>query len=192
VATEDGVSEVFPSLSLPRAPGDTAGRHEVHASILHGGRITELPRTGDNHFQYRVELPRTLSKGDSHEYTVEYTLPVNQPMSPHYAVIAFRRCTECEIIVRFDTARLPEAVWCLDGVPPRVVDSSEPAGPPLWLDDIGEITLRFTNLTYGHGYGMAWAPSGTAHPSPEDDDVTGTKPPVAATAASSAASSRSL
>jgi hypothetical protein len=161
VATQDDVAEIVVALSLPRTAGG-GPRHEVAAQVLHGGRIKRPDHLAENHFRFVVQLPRPLRTGEKHDYTVQFTVPDGQPIGPHYTVVPLRPCRRSELIVRFDPRQLPLAAWLLDGVPPRVIDSRQPAGPLLTPDGVGEINLAFEDVVPGLGYGVAWVPAESA------------------------------
>src|SRR4030095_7455924 len=122
VALEDDLGEIVTSLSIPK-PYDHSPQQDVLVSILHGGRIVSRERLSDAHLRFVIELPRPLQTGDTHSYSVSFTLPDGQPMVPHYVFMPLAPCDKFELIARFDQLRLPRQVWLLDGAPLRVVDS---------------------------------------------------------------------
>jgi hypothetical protein len=158
VAIQDAVSEIVVAFSLPRPSREEAPEPDLDASVLHGGRIKYPEHVTDSHYRYVVELPRPLRRGETHHYAVQYKLPYGRPISPHYTIVPLRPCKSAELIVRFPADRPPRTVWLLDGVPPRVIDSTRPVGSALTPDRVGEVHLSFRNPRQGLGYGMAWLP----------------------------------
>jgi hypothetical protein len=157
VATQDQVRQIECHFSLPRAGTDRSASHDVRAEALDGVRIVGCERSGDEHFRFTLELPEPLMIGDTHDYSLLFRLPEGQPMRPHYVFQPLRHCERFELTVRFDPARLPEHVWLLDGVPPRVIDDGQPGCEALVVGPAGEVSLTFPRLRQGFGYGVRWS-----------------------------------
>ncbi len=158
VAERDGLSRIAVRFSLPRHAGDDSARHDLIAEVLFGAVIEQAQRLSEAHYRFLLNLPRPLARGETHRYQMLYRVPVGQPVSPHYVFQPLVACESFGLRVRFDPGRLPWAVWLLDGVPPRLVDSDEPgAGPLLEPDGAGEVPLSFGDLRQGLAYGIGWA-----------------------------------
>jgi hypothetical protein len=135
VAERDGVDRIR---TLPTGTGPP----DVYfgATLLHrDGSATGV----------ELGLPEPLRAGQRHEYGLLAPAAADQ-----YVVVPDRRCDRFRLRVRFAPHRLPSAVW-------RVTDAvREPAdrspGPPLPVDNAGEVTLTFADLRPGHGYGARW------------------------------------
>jgi hypothetical protein len=76
----------------------------------------------------------------------------------HYVMQPLTPCDEFKLIVRFDADHSPDAVWTLDGVAPRVVDSDRPSGSIVSPDRLGELHMFFRDLRQGFAYGVKWRP----------------------------------
>lgn len=159
VAARPGLAEVVVAVSLPE-PLDGRDGRPVEADVLYGGQIVRTDHPTSSHFRFVLRLPRSLRVGEAHDYAVIFRVPAGRYMRPHYAFQPLLPCEAFEVTVKFDPARVPTAVWRLDGVPPRVLDDECPTQDVLRPDSVGEVRLRFADLTQGLGYGIAWTPVG--------------------------------
>lgn len=156
----DGVGEIVTSFSLPRPVRTIATSHELGAKVIYGGRIRKVTRPTEEQFRYVVEFPGTYRRGDLHEYGIQFSIPPDQQMVPHYALVPLLTVRSLDLTIRFDRTRPPPAVWRLDGVPPQMVDAVDKDGDLIPLDKFGEVRLAFRRLHRGLGYGANWRPSG--------------------------------
>jgi hypothetical protein len=152
----DGVSEIVTRFSLPRQTPGSRAAHELVTTVEYGGRIREVGRPADEHWRYVIELPRTLKRGETHEYAIKFRIPTHQVMAPHYALVPLLTVKALDLTIRFSPDRLPTAIWRFDGVPPRLIDSPRPVGRLLAPDRFGEVRLSFRRLRQGLGYGAKW------------------------------------
>lgn len=157
VVTAPALERITVAVSLPRLPGNTPGTpRDLKAEVLFGGILTGAERPSESHFRFQIQAPRPLRAGERHSFGIGYTMPVGQPMVPHYALTPLSRCDEFRLRVRFAADRPPSAVWLLDGLPPRILDDDPTDLPPVRLDAAGEAEAHFTNLARGLGYGFRW------------------------------------
>ena len=157
LATRDGISELATSISVPRHPAEDAGRpHGLEAELLEGGRLELREQPYESYFRNVIALPRTLRRGDRHEYRMRLRVPPGQRMASHYVHVPFRRSDYFELRVCFDRDQLPRAVWALCGAPTAVIYERNPAQENLQPDRFGEVHVRFRNLKLGFGYGLCW------------------------------------
>ncbi len=145
-------------ITVPRT-ARSGSHHEVDTRVLGGGRIVHTDRPFPEHFSYHLELPCTLHHGDRHEYGLAHTLPVGQPMRPHYVFQPLVPCEAFDVTVHFDPSARPTLVWLLNGVPPRQLDDDRPGPDLLTLPPSARISLSFADLRQGLGYGLGWAPA---------------------------------
>jgi hypothetical protein len=157
LVTRDGIGEISTRFSLPRPEPGGRGAHSLLTTVTHGGRIRRRERLSDEHFRFVIELPRRYRRGETFQYGIRFTIPPDQAMVPHYALVPLLAVESLDLIVRFDHERPPLAVWRLDGVAPRMLDN-----PPATTDDglhpdrFGELALSFRQLRQGFGYGACW------------------------------------
>lgn len=157
LVTRDGIGEIVTRFSLPRPRPGARGAHEVLTTITHGGRLRREERLSDEHFRYVIELPRRYRRGETLRYGIRFTIPPDQAMVPHYALVPLLTVESLDLIIQFDRERLPQAVWRLDGVAPRMLDNP-PTGPDdsLHPDRFGGLEVSFRELRQGFGYGACW------------------------------------
>src|SRR6266568_536787 len=117
VATEDGLSELETSISVPRHPDDACPVHRLDAELLHGGSLQLREQPYESYFRNVIVLPAPLRAGERHEYALRLRIPPGQPMASHYVHVPFRRSDYFELRVRFGPERLPRSVWMLSGAP---------------------------------------------------------------------------
>jgi hypothetical protein len=165
VSLRSDLRELTASLSLPGA--ERPGVEAVRAEVLRGLRLVRSRRVGTEHVEFRFALPQSLDLGEEYVYEVLFRLPGYRP-APHYAVVPLRPCESADIRVRFPPGCVPEHVWRLDGVPPRVLDDTEPGPDRLRPDPVGEVHVAFRRLVQGLGYGVAWSRR-PINESPEQD-----------------------
>lgn len=121
VATNDGLSEIDISISIPRHSEDDSPTHGLEVELLHGGALGLQEHPHESFFRNVVTLPEPLKAGDRHEYAVRMRIPEGQPMATHYVFVPLRRCDYFELRIRFDVYKLPRVVWELSGVPTAVI-----------------------------------------------------------------------
>ena len=141
--------------SLPRPNG--ARSHELLADVLYGGRVRAIDRASPEHWVYTIELPRTFAPGETHTYGMRFRIPAGQRMAPHYVVQPLRPCEKLDLIIRFDPERMPDAVYRVDGLPPRMVDSSPGRDALAEVNRLGEVYAEFNDLHQGLAYGVRWS-----------------------------------
>lgn len=160
VMTRDDVRELYVRYSVPRPRVGGSASHGILADVVYGGEIVHGERLSDQHFGFRVALPRPFARGETHEYAMVVQVPPGQPMVPHYVHQPLLRCEEFDVTVRFDPARLPRTVWRLDGVTTRMLDDERPTADVLALDRLGGLHLAFHELRQGLAYGVKWTLAG--------------------------------
>lgn len=164
VATRDGVDAIVPGLSLPRDREDSRVLHDVSASLLYGGELVQREQPSESFFRFTIALPAPLRSGQTHEYAMQLNVPPGQPMRPHYVFTPHRRTDRFSVLIKFDRANPPRAVWLVSHVPMRMVDDATPCGELLSVDANGEIRAEFKEMVQGFGYGVQWKWAGGSAP----------------------------
>lgn len=132
-----------------QVPGD------LEIEVLHGGLGLRTEMVSRDRFAFKLQLPKPLHRGDSHEYTLRYR-PVSGRMRPHYVWISKLACEYFDLRVRFDHLRLPEKILKVDGAFQRDVDDPMSNGQPVEADASGDVRVEFHRLTSGLAYGLRW------------------------------------
>lgn len=169
VATRDQVARIATRFSLPRPDQADPSRHELVTDVLHGARLRAVERLGTTHFRHVLDLPEPLGPGQERSYVIRYRIPSGQRMIPHYAFVPLMPCGLFDLRVRFSQRKLPRIVWRLDRVAPRELEEGRPGPVRLTPDRAGDLSLEFTDLLQGYGYGVAWRPDSAR----ADDDRDG-------------------
>lgn len=156
VATRDGLSRITAQFTVPRLEDGHDGERHVAADAQHGVRITDAKRVGQRHFRWLLDLPRPLSRGDTHTYALVVRIEDGLPIRPSYTFVPLVACESFTVRVRFDPRRLPWRVWRVDRVPPSVLADPPQPGTPLPLDGACEVAQEFTAPQLGYAYGLRW------------------------------------
>ncbi|MFI5588499.1 hypothetical protein ACIA5G_25835 [Amycolatopsis sp. NPDC051758] len=156
VATRDGLSRIATQFTVPRTEDGRDGERQVDVDAQHGVRITGANRQGQRHFRWLLDLPRPLSRGDSHTYSLVYRIRDGRPIRPSYAFVPLVTCESLTVRVRFDPESPPRAVWRLDRVPPSVLTDPPEPGATLPLDGAHEVAQDFAAPQLGYAYGLRW------------------------------------
>lgn len=156
VATRDQLALIATRFDLPAPDREVRSDHELLTDLLHGARLQAVERSGRSHFRHLLALPGGMGQGDELTYVIRYRVPPEQPMTPHYVFAPLMPCGSFELRVRFDQEQLPRAVWRLERVPPRLLDERRPGAALLTPNQAGDLSLVFSDLVQGYGYGLAW------------------------------------
>lgn len=156
VATTDGVGELVTSVSVPRHPGAPDQPHDLESELLYGGHIRARQQPYDGYFENVIVLPRPLRAGERHEYGMRLRIPAGQLMTSHYVHVPRRRSDHFELRIRFGDARPPESAWVVRAAPPPAIYRREPTAELLTPDRFGDVSVRFSDLRPGLGYGVCW------------------------------------
>ncbi|WP_410593745.1 hypothetical protein [Amycolatopsis sp. lyj-23] len=156
VATRDGLDRISAQFTVPRTEDGRDGERDVAVDARHGVRIGAGTRDGQRHFRWLLDLPRALSRGDSHTYSLEYRIRDGLPIRPSYVFVPLVTCESFEVRVRFDPCRPPRVVWRLDRVPPSVLADPPQPGEPLPLDGACEVAQEFAAPQLGYAHGLRW------------------------------------
>ncbi len=168
VAERDGLTALELALTVTATPGSEPGHEQPEADIdvFAGGTLVTTGREATDRVGFQLALPRTLAKGEVHEFVLRFRAPEGKPMSPHYVCVPKGRCDVYRLQVRFGPGR-PAGVWRLDGVFQRDLDDPMATGEPISLDEAGEANTEFRRLHAGLAYGIRWqgpqASPGDAH-----------------------------
>jgi hypothetical protein len=162
VATRDDLSRISARFTVPRVEDGEDGERQVDADAQHGVRISEATRLGQRHFCWLLDLPRPLSRGESHTYSLVLRLRDGRPIRPSYAFVPLVTCESFTVRIRFDPRRPPRAVWRLDRMPLSVLTDPPQPGEPLLLDGAFEVAQDFAAPQLGYAYGIRWL----EHPGP--------------------------
>ncbi|NBH10445.1 hypothetical protein [Amycolatopsis sp. SID8362] len=158
VATQDGLRRISAQFTVPRTDDGLDGERNVAADAQHGVRIVDRSREGQRHFRWLLDLPRPLSRGDSHTFSLVLRVRDGRPIRPSYTFVPLVTCESFEVRVRFDPDRPPRSVWRLDRVAPSVLTDPPQPGAPLDLDGAGEVAQDFAAPQLGYAYGLRWLP----------------------------------
>ncbi len=156
VATTGNLRELATSISVPRHPDDAGAGHRIEAELLYGGSLELREQPYESYFRHVISLAKPLQVGERHEYELLLRVPPGQPMAPHYVYVPFSRSDYFELRVRFNPARLPQAIWVLPGTPPAVIYDRTVGGELVEPDRFGEVRVEFRDLQLGRGYGLRW------------------------------------
>jgi hypothetical protein len=156
VADRDDLTEIDLAVTLPTS---TPGVHSLppQVEVFYGGTLSRHRMESSNRFGYALQLPRSLARGETHDYELHFRLPEGQVMRPHFACVPRYPCDAFDLRIRFDRAHLPTRIWMLNGFFQRDIDDPMPSGEILEVDGAGEIHLTFQDLARGLAYGARWA-----------------------------------
>jgi Helix-turn-helix domain len=156
VATTDGVSELVASVSVPRHPGAPDQAQRLESELLYGGFIQARQQPYDGYFESVIVLPHPLRAGERHEYGLRVGIPAGQLMNSHYVHVPRRRSDHFELRIRFGDPRPPGPAWVVRAAPPPVIYQREPTSERLTPDRFGDVSVSFSDLRLGLGYGVCW------------------------------------
>jgi hypothetical protein len=163
VAATDGLGELVTSVSVPRHPDAPGQPHGLESELLYGGLIQSRQQPYDGYFENVIVLPRPLCAGEHHDYGLRLRIPDGQLMNSHYVHVPRRRSDHFELRIRFGDSRPPKSAWVVRAAPPPVIYQREPTAERLTPDRFGDVSVTFSDLRPGLGYGVCW---------PEDDQIT--------------------
>lgn len=156
VATADGLSELVTAVSVPRHPETPDEPQDLESELLYGGFLQGRQQPYDGYFEHVIVLPRPLRAGERHEYGLRLRIPDGQLMNSHYVHVPRRRSDHFELRIRFGDPRPPTPAWVVRAAPPAVIHRGEPTGERLAPDRFGDVSVSFTGLRVGLGYGVCW------------------------------------
>ncbi|MGW4215214.1 helix-turn-helix domain-containing protein [Lentzea sp. NPDC004789] len=159
VAVTNDLREVSTGVSVPRHAADRLSSHRVEAELVYGGILAASTQLSESRFQHVIRPATPLSAGDRHEYELRLRVPQGQLLSPHYVYAPKCRCDAFRLIVKFDPARPPAAVYMLEATPTASIYEEYPSGERVEPDVAGEVRVHFRNLRIGYGYGIRWTDS---------------------------------
>ncbi|NKE56332.1 hypothetical protein FXN61_05615 [Lentzea sp. PSKA42] len=152
-APTDSISMPF---TLPRHPNDQDAPHELQTNLLFGGKFVTRKRFSDSRFNVEIKLPRTLYPGERHRYALQYKIPANQMMKPHYVFVPYYECESFSLLVRFNMDDLPCTIRKVESAFHREIDELQPEENIIEANEAGEAYAEFKNLKTGFGYGIQW------------------------------------
>ena len=159
VAVRSGLDRTAVSFSAPRGvdrEADGGVDRPLSLNVLHGGQLIELTGERTSHLRGVLRLPRPLTAGEMHEYSVVFSAFPRRWLRPYYVLTPMRRCDHFHLRAKFDPAAAPAKLWRVDGEPPRLVDDFVPGPDLLDLDGVGEVSQEFHGLRLGLSYGIQW------------------------------------
>lgn len=154
VAERDGLDRIVLGWSV-RGGGEGSAAH-LGIRVLYGGALDPPDEPAGSRLRVVLRLPRPLRATERHEYSVLTTLPPGSPVQQHYAYTPSTRCDAFHLRVHFDPARTPARVWMVRDVFHRDLDERTVEGQPLTPDRCGDLSVDFTEILPGHGYGIQW------------------------------------
>jgi hypothetical protein len=155
VADQDDVSVLDLAMTLTGPHGDPRPRG-LGVDVFYGGTLVGRRMESSDRFAFDLALPKTLAKGETHDYALHFRVPEGQRMQPHFACVPKHPCDVFDLRIRFDQTRPLPRIWLLSNVFQRDVDDPLPGGEELVADEAGEVRLLFRNLTPGLAYGARW------------------------------------
>ncbi|MEU4763330.1 hypothetical protein AB0H12_08740 [Actinosynnema sp. NPDC023794] len=155
VATADELDEIVLMVSAPKGIHLT-DEERVTADMKFGGRIVEAEHDPSGHSQFVVRLPKPLSLGERHSYSVRFKSYRRMWMRPYYVLLPLRHVEHFKMHLKFPAGG-PERAWKLSGVPPVVLESGRPNDHRVQFDESGEAQLEFFGLRAGLAYGIGWS-----------------------------------
>ncbi|GAA1996886.1 hypothetical protein [Catenulispora subtropica] len=160
VALRPGLHRIVTRFTLARLVDGASSAPAIRAEVQYGATIRgPVRREGEGHFLHVLELPRELSVGEHHEYSITYRIPEGYVIRPYYAFVPLVACDAFRLRVRFGTGRPPSRVRRFHGVVSRLLHDSDIPGEPLELDAASEVALAFDRIRAGFAYGIAWQPA---------------------------------
>ncbi|HEX3592628.1 MAG TPA: hypothetical protein VHV74_23640 [Pseudonocardiaceae bacterium] len=159
VAERDGVDRVQTRMTLPKEAQATGEHHDLFPELYFGAALLSTEREYGDRFNFELGLPRPLMARERHDFGIILRVPEDQPMATHYVLLPDRRCDEFHLRVRFDREKPPAMVWRVTEVFHRELDEHRPSEDLLTVDEVGEVSVTFTHLRPGHGYGVQWLPA---------------------------------
>ena len=156
VSTVHGLSHLSTALTVPRSDSQGTPHTSLNSEVVFGGRLVAKLEPTEHHHRYFIDIGRSLGSGERHEYALRHRIPRGQSMAPHYVCLPLLRCDFFELRVRFNLDRLPRTVWQIGGIPPRSIDNVQPSANIISPDALGEIRIRFRDLSVGFSYGAKW------------------------------------
>lgn len=125
-------------------------------NIFEGGTLRDHWIESSDRIGMTLELPRPLSRGESHEIALRFESQNEQS----YCICTPKTpCDFFNISVRFNH-HAPDNPKVLEGAFQRDVTDPRFSGRSAQLNEAGEMISRFRNLTPGLAYGFRWS----AHP----------------------------
>lgn len=157
VSGQDDLAEL--DLSMTAARGSTtSGSPNVTSTVLYGGTITGSNKVSDSRTAMAFALPRSLARGEVHEFALLHRIGDVSRMRPHLACVLTQPCDRFELRIKFGAAQRPEQVWVFSQIFQRDVDDETPVGEPATPDASGQIRFTFHDLAPGMAYGARWLP----------------------------------
>lgn len=150
VACRDRVTEVDPALTVHSAQGP------VDVAVFFGGTLHEGAVEPGSSVSFALTLPRSVDRGESHDYTLSYRLPGGEAARPHFVCVPRRPCDAFDLRLRFDRSRMPQRIRPVaNGFPPDL-ELPDQGGRALTPNVAGELHLVFRDLMPGLAYGVRW------------------------------------
>ncbi|NUT95934.1 MAG: hypothetical protein HOY78_28310 [Saccharothrix sp.] len=144
VAAIDGLE----ALDLDQAGGVSPG---TGFDAFYGGTLLEV----EDPARPRVvlKLPKTLGRGETHEFALHTRLPTGHHLMQHLCVPR-HRCDSIDLWVRFPVDRRPRRVTRLADVPSRDLDLA--GGSDVVVDGTGRVHVSFGGPAVGRVSGLRW------------------------------------
>ncbi|HEV2781169.1 MAG TPA: hypothetical protein VGX25_17430 [Actinophytocola sp.] len=152
VSDQGELAELDLAVTLPVPPG------LFDAHVFYGGTLIDRGMESRERHAFGLALPRTLTRGERHEFAIHFRLPEGLAMPPYFVCVPKRPCELFDLRVRFDRKHLPTRIELLHGVFQRDASDLTWTGATQSADEAGEVHLTFLNLTPGLSYGLRWVP----------------------------------
>jgi hypothetical protein len=156
VAHEPGLTEIEHAMSVVRPPGSGYRVEGMDVHVIHGAAIEPPEQQGPRSLGFRLRLPKPLSEGQEHEFSLRTTL--TQPFEPYYACTPRYPCDRFDLKIRFQPGRIPERIWLLDTELSMALADPWPYRKALQADRLGEVRHEFIDLEPNRSYGINWEP----------------------------------
>jgi hypothetical protein len=149
VADQSGIRELDLAVSLP------VTRRDLEVTVFYGGVLKDRGMESSDRAGFALLLPKPLSKGEPHDFTIRFRLPA---FYPHMVCVPRHPCDLFDLRVRFPRDRIPQHIWTLQGAFQRDITDPTCQAAQYTPTPTGELHMRFRHLAPGLAYGARWDP----------------------------------
>lgn len=149
MALRDGINALDEHLFLPLLRDPTLKYY-----ALEGCKLSDVRENGDS-WTVQLRLPRSLTVGESHTFSVSVRLPDHDCLEPVFGLAPVTSMHAARIELHFE-ARLPRLVERIDRAWPAQMMSPTLSGHPVEVMR-NKAVATFRNMQPGWGYGVRWA-----------------------------------
>lgn len=154
--TQEGLSRLCESFSVPRHPGEDQS-HEVLVEPTEGCDRADVERFSASTWRLNIQLPRAFSVGETHRVGVSVTWPSLAYIRPYNVIVPLRETKSFLASVTLGEGTSVTQAWRYDGVPPAAIDDAIPTGRMLRLARDSPVTIEWPSVRRGFAYGIGWS-----------------------------------